>query len=86
MPARLPARSPARPPTRLTQDKFGVAPGPEMQAVIRSLVQAYVEGLCWVMRYYYDGVASWTWFYPFHYAPFASGARRQRRVAARPPP
>lgn len=55
---------------RYYRQKFGW--GPEDNEHKLTLLRKYVEGLQWVMKYYFVGCMSWGWYYPYHYAPFAS--------------
>ncbi|CDO95673.1 unnamed protein product [Kluyveromyces dobzhanskii CBS 2104] len=55
---------------RYYQHKFHVSTK-DIPALQKDVVRCYVEGISWVLLYYYQGCASWTWYYPYHYAPFA---------------
>jgi 5'-3' exoribonuclease 2 len=55
---------------RYYESKFDVMP--DNLQFRYSVALQYVKGLCWVLQYYYQGCASWEWYYPYHYAPFAS--------------
>ena len=60
---------------RYYRQKFHVSPSVNDKAfndLKLKIKKYYIEGLCWVFEYYYNGCVSWSWFYPFHYAPFAS--------------
>jgi 5'-3' exonuclease len=69
-------------PCRYYEAKFGL-PAEDQAGLVADLRRNYVEGLCWVMAYYFDGVASWRWFYRYHYAPFASDLHGMAQEKAR---
>lgn len=53
-------------------NKFLVTDPADVQEFVDKIKQSYIEGLQWVFAYYYKGCESWDWYYPYHYAPFAS--------------
>ncbi|KAL8726274.1 MAG: hypothetical protein Q9166_006820 [cf. Caloplaca sp. 2 TL-2023] len=55
---------------RYYEHKFKV--DPQDIAFRNQVAKAYTEGLAWVLLYYFQGCPSWTWYYPYHYAPFAA--------------
>lgn len=63
---------------RYYQLKFHRAPGDiEFR---QEVANAYVEGLAWVLLYYFQGCPSWEWYYPFHYAPFAADFKNMTKA------
>ncbi|KAI0214136.1 5'-3' exoribonuclease 1 [Lamellibrachia satsuma] len=39
------------------------------------MAEGYVRAIQWILHYYYNGVPSWSWFYPQHYAPYLSDVK-----------
>jgi 5'-3' exoribonuclease 1 len=56
------------------KDKYGW--GLDNEEEMRTLTENYVQGLQWVLYYYYRGVASWPWYYKYHYSPMISDVKR----------
>lgn len=50
--------------------------GRDNEEELRKLTENYVQGLQWVLYYYYRGVASWPWYYGYHYSPMISDVKR----------
>eukprot|EP00729_Bicosta_minor_P004350 gene4350-1471_t len=38
----------------------------------RQICRSYLEGLQWVLQYYFHGVEAWAWYYPYFACPLAS--------------
>ncbi|KAJ6034415.1 uncharacterized protein N7446_009163 [Penicillium canescens] len=55
------------------RSKFGW--GLDNQEEMKKLARNYVQGLQWVLFYYYRGIASWPWFFQYHYAPMISDVK-----------
>ena len=56
------------------KEKFGW--GIDNEEELKKLTENYVQGLQWVLYYYYRGVVSWPWYFAYHYAPMISDVKK----------
>ncbi|XP_059430265.1 5'-3' exoribonuclease 3-like [Corylus avellana] len=66
---------------RYYKEKFSVETWRDSENLRKEIVKKYTEGLLWVLLYYFSGVPSWSWFYPYHYSPFASDLKGLAQVS-----
>lgn len=45
---------------------------PNGKIKLHKMLYRYLEGMQWVLYYYYRGAPHWRWYYPYHYAPMIS--------------
>ncbi|GME85608.1 unnamed protein product [[Candida] boidinii] len=57
---------------RYYQEKFHTKDEQEINRIKKDMTYCYIQGVSWVLLYYYQGCPSWNWYYPYHYAPFAA--------------
>lgn len=48
----------------------------ETEKKVENVCIDYLHGLQWVLTYYSKGCPSWTWYYSYQYAPFASTLKK----------
>ncbi|XP_044753011.1 5'-3' exoribonuclease 1 isoform X2 [Coccinella septempunctata] len=48
--------------------------------VMKSQAEGYVRAIQWNLHYYYNGVCSWSWYYPHHYAPYISDIKNFKNL------
>ncbi|SBS84935.1 exoribonuclease, putative [Plasmodium ovale curtisi] len=52
--------------------KFHLDENDYIEDFIKEVVYKYIEGLAWVLAYYFQSCPMWHWFYPYYYAPLSS--------------
>lgn len=48
---------------------------------LQACVYEYIEALQWILKYYYKGCPSWSWFYPRHYSPYLSDIKNFKELS-----
>ncbi|KAE8037370.1 hypothetical protein FH972_009962 [Carpinus fangiana] len=66
---------------RYYKEKFSVETWRDTENLRKEIVKKYTEGLLWLLLYYFSEFPSWSWFYPYHYSPFASDLKGLAEVS-----
>lgn len=52
--------------------KFHLDASDDIEPFVKKVVAKYLEGLAWVLLYYFQSCPMWHWYYPYYYSPLSS--------------